>query len=264
MSKALACAVAIGAVLATTSASARLIELKLGAPEPFVEGRSFGETGPYVRLKGTARGELDPKAPEHADIVGLDRAPRNARGMVEYATDFLILKPVDMHKGNGKIFYTINNRGNTGVRSLTDSTTGGNNPSAAADAGNGFTMRQGYAIVDAGWEGDVLPLNFRLTADYPVATNAGATITAPILVEFHDRYTNDPRIAANGRVSLPLSGSLDFAAYESVSTDPAVAHAELRVRSEHVLPPGRPARLRLDELRATDPRRHDRPDLGHP
>jgi hypothetical protein len=92
--------------------------------------------------------------------------------------------------------------------------------------------------VDAGWEGDVLPGNFRLTADFPVATNGSAPITAPILVEFHDRYTNDPRIAANGRVSLPLSGSPDFASYESISTDQAVAQAELRVRFSDSARPG--------------------------
>src|SRR5437763_7783791 len=45
MSKALACAIAVAAALAASSAHARLIELKLGAPEPFVEGRVFGETG---------------------------------------------------------------------------------------------------------------------------------------------------------------------------------------------------------------------------
>ena len=55
MSKALACAVAVGAALAANSAHAHLTELKLGAPEPFVEGRAFGETGAYVRLKGVAR-----------------------------------------------------------------------------------------------------------------------------------------------------------------------------------------------------------------
>jgi len=93
MSKALACAVAVGAALAANSANARLTELKLGAPEPFVEGRGFGESGAYVRLKGVARGELDPNAPEHAVIVGLDRAPRNARGMVEYEVDVFILRP---------------------------------------------------------------------------------------------------------------------------------------------------------------------------
>src|SRR5262245_4095853 len=112
VSRALACAVAVGAVLAAGSANARLIELKLGAPEPFVEGRMFGETGAYVRIKGTARGELDPNAPEHAAIVGLDKAPRNARGLVEYEVDVFILRPADPAKGNGILFYENLNRGN--------------------------------------------------------------------------------------------------------------------------------------------------------
>ena len=225
--------------LSVSLAEARITRIEVTSVEsPTFGGTAFGSVGPYEKLRGKMYGEVDPANPVNAVIFNLDKAPLNAGGMVEYATNFLMLKPVDMSKGNGKIFYTINNRGNTGVRSLTDSTTGGNNPTTAGDGGNGFTMRQGYALVDAGWEGDVLPGNFRLTADYPVATDGGATITAPILVEFHDRYTNDARIAANGRVSLPLSGSLDFASYESISTDQAVAGAELRVRFSDSARPG--------------------------
>jgi hypothetical protein len=226
-------------LLLSAGAEARITRIEVTSVEsPTFGGTAFGSVGPYEKLRGKMYGEVDPANPVNAVIFNLHKAPLNAGGMVEYATDFLMLKPVDMSKGNGKIFYTINNRGNTGVRSLTDSTTGGNNPTTAGDGGNGFTMRQGYALVDAGWEGDVLPGNFRLTADYPVATDGGATITAPILVEFHDRYTNDARIAANGRVSLPLSGSLDFASYESISTDQAVAGAELRVRFSDSARPG--------------------------
>src|SRR3954470_22892815 len=143
MSKALACAVAVSAVLAATSANARLTELKLGAPEPFVEGRAFGETGAYVRLKGVARGELDPKAPEHADIVGLDPAPRNARGMVEYEVDVFIVRPADPAKGNGILFYEVLNRGNKQLANRLHDLAGGgaaalNDPKAPSHAGNGF------------------------------------------------------------------------------------------------------------------------------
>src|SRR5262249_5360192 len=105
MSKALACAVAVGAVLAASSANARLIEPKRGGPGPLAEGRVLGEPGAYVRIRGTARGELDPNAPEHAVIVGLDRAPRNARGMVEYEVEVFILRPADPAKGNGFLYY---------------------------------------------------------------------------------------------------------------------------------------------------------------
>lgn len=232
-------AAGLALTLLVASAEARITRIEITSVEsPTFDGVSFGSTGPYEKLRGKMFGEVDPTDPLNAVIADLDKAPRNARGMVEYVTNFLILKPLDMRKGNGKIFYTINNRGNTGVRSLNDSPSGGNNPTTAADAGNGFTMRQGYTLVDAGWEGDVLPGNFRLTAEFPVATDGGATITAPILVEFHDRYTRDARIQANGRVSLPLSGSLDFASYESISTDQAVAGAELRVRFSDSARPG--------------------------
>jgi hypothetical protein len=225
--------------LLVSLAEARITRIEITEREsPTFDGTVFGDAGPYEKLRGRMYGEVDPADPLNAVIVNIDKAPRNARGRVEYVTNFLILKPVDMRRGNGKIFYTINNRGNTGVRSLNDSPSGGNNPTSAADAGNGFTMRQGYTLVDAGWEGDVLEGNFRLTAEYPVATDGGTTITAPILVEFHDRYTNDARIAANGRVSLPLSGSLDFASYESISTDQAVAGAELRMRFSDSARPG--------------------------
>ena len=48
--------------------------------EPFAGGAMFGDFGPYEKIIGTARGELDPANPANAAIVGLDRAPRNAPG----------------------------------------------------------------------------------------------------------------------------------------------------------------------------------------
>lgn len=50
----------------------------------------FGSTGAYVRMVGVAHGELDPRDPLNAVIVNLDKAPRNARGMVEYDVDFYL------------------------------------------------------------------------------------------------------------------------------------------------------------------------------
>jgi hypothetical protein len=144
--------------------------------------------------------------------------------MVEYATDFLILKPVDMSKGNRKIFYTINNRGNTGALGAFNGALGvGNNPTTAAHAGNGFLQRQGYAIVDAGWQGDVLPGNFRLTAQYPTVTDVGAEITGTIAVQFDvSRH-----IPVTGAVSLPLNQA-NFDSYETVSLDTSSASLTVR------------------------------------
>ena len=47
-----------------------------------------------------------------SNVTDLDKAPRNAKGMVEFSSPFFILKPIDMKRGNQKIFYGVNNRGN--------------------------------------------------------------------------------------------------------------------------------------------------------
>ena len=215
----LVAALLIGSGVLSATSDARITQIRITSRVPFADGMSFGSTGPYEKLRGRIFGEVDPTDALNAVIVDLDKAPRNARGRVEYSSDFLIIKPVDMSRGNHKIFYGINNRGNTGaLGSLNDAVTGGNDPTTAQDAGNGFLMRQGYAIVDAGWQGDVLPGNFRLTAQYPTVTDNGATITGTISVQ----WDVSRQIPLTGAVSLPLVGAA-FDSYETNSLDTATA-----------------------------------------
>ena len=70
-----------------------IVEIKIDAIEAFAEGNAFGEAGSYPRIKGIAKGELDPAAPGNSVIANLDKAPQNARGMIEYETDFFIPAP---------------------------------------------------------------------------------------------------------------------------------------------------------------------------
>jgi len=65
---------------------------------PVFAGMEFGAVGPYERLHGTVYGELDPTHRLNSGIVNLDRAARNARGNVEYQSDFRILKPLDLER----------------------------------------------------------------------------------------------------------------------------------------------------------------------
>ncbi len=58
--------------------------------ERFADGQAFGEAGSYLQIKGIAKGEIDPATPENSVITDLDKALRNAHGMVEYETDFFI------------------------------------------------------------------------------------------------------------------------------------------------------------------------------
>src|SRR5216684_2591259 len=93
-------------------AEARVVRFVVEQTRTFAEGTSFGIVGQYQRLDGTASFEVDPFDPLNSQIVHIGEAPRNGRGMVEFTSPFFILKPADMTRGNGKIFYVINNRGN--------------------------------------------------------------------------------------------------------------------------------------------------------
>src|SRR4051812_3624267 len=86
------------AIAAMHTAQARVTQLVVEDRVTVADGKIWGTAGAYERLKGTAYMEVDPRDPLNAIIVDLDKAPRNARGMVEYSTQFLILKPVDVKR----------------------------------------------------------------------------------------------------------------------------------------------------------------------
>src|SRR5687767_8805079 len=124
-------------------AEARIVRLVIVRVEsPAFGGESFGAAGEYEVIVARAFGELDPRDPQDAVIQDLDRAPRNSRGKVEYSTDVEILKPRDLSRGSGILFYDVVNRGNKiGERGLT---LGGDGSTGAAGAGDGFLQRRGY------------------------------------------------------------------------------------------------------------------------
>ncbi|HYQ97746.1 MAG TPA: hypothetical protein VEO92_05195, partial [Candidatus Nitrosocosmicus sp.] len=126
---------------------------------PAFGGASFGVVGQYEQLTGVAFGEVNPKDPLNAVITDIELAPRNSRGNVEYSMDFAITKPLDMSRGNKTLLYDVPNRGN--IRSP-ELNIGGN----ATNVGDGFLQREGYTLVDSGWEGD-LTTGLRITL--PVA-----------------------------------------------------------------------------------------------
>jgi len=224
----------------STPAGRDRIFLHLKPAEVVAGGYAFGPTGAYERITGSVELWLDPLNPRNATITDLDKAPRNASGLVEVSSDVYLLWPLDLSRWNQQLIFEVNNRGNKVILNSLDEAPWINDPRSASDFGDGLLMKQGYAIAWAGWEGDVLPGNQRLTVRVPVAHGpGGAPLTQRISVEFHDRY-----LAADGPTRcLPLSGSADFASYP-VATGTA-DQAELRVRPSDTpasqspeLPPG--------------------------
>lgn len=162
-----------------------LVSIDIQKVEPLADGASFGEVGAYERVIGAARGEVDPTDPANARIALIDKAPRNARGMVEYATDIFILRPKDPARGNGRILYEVNNRGRKMLfGNIADGPQGVNDPKTTADLGNGFPLRLGFTIVWSGWDPDAPRANMGLSLTAPLATADGEPIFQAVRDEF--------------------------------------------------------------------------------
>ena len=238
----------------TPSAEADITRIVITRVEsPTFEGVSFGQVGPYEKLRLRAFGEVDPADPRNHVIADIDLAPRNTRGMVEYDMDVMILKPVTLTNGNRRLFYYMNNRGNldspffpsVGVLSVFNDGSGGNDPTSAAHAGNGFLMRQGYTIVSSGWDPGVAAGGNRLTIRVPVAKNPdGSPVIGPSLEEFViDNATTViapltyPAAAMDkSRASLTVRTRYD----ESPVTIPAADWEYVNALSIRLLPAGTP------------------------
>jgi len=206
--------------LLAAPAEARIVKIQITRVEtPTFEGTSFGSVGQYEKLVGKAFGEVDPKDPRNAVIVDIANAPKNARGMVEYDTDFYILKPVNLANGNHRLWFEINNRGNMpSFPQMNDARVANNDPTKAAEAGNGYLMRQGYAILEAGWDATAPAGGGHFTIRVPVAKNPdGSPIVGPSLEEF----VVDDNKTMRGRLTYPAA-----------TVDKARANLTVRTRYE--------------------------------
>src|SRR5215510_557651 len=188
--------------------------------EVFAGGHEFPITGAYEKLVGKVYGEVDPKNRLNKIIVNLDRAPRNRRGKVEYWSDFCILKPLDVARGNGKIFYDAPNRGGKRIVAFLNDAPAANDPSTLEDAGNGFLMRQGYTIVWCGWQGDLMPQKDWLVMGAPVASINGKELTRRVRTEII--------VEEKGIQSQPLSGDERVKSYAAASLDKSLATLTVR------------------------------------
>jgi hypothetical protein len=209
-------AFAVLSVALSAYVEARVVKLTIDERRPFASGASFGDAGPYERLAGTVYFQVDPSDPLNRVIVNLDKAPRNAKGQVEFSAPFVIIKPVDPTRGNQKILYGINNRGNNiELPFQTLPASGMNTP---PDSHDGLFFRLGYTFVDAGWAGDIESTATRLGANLPVARQPdGRPIVAPIRIEY-----------TGSGFSVPLKGNTQFRSYETADAD--TARSTLTVR----------------------------------
>ena len=106
-----------------------------------------------------------------------------------------MLQPVEAQKGNGALLFEIANRGRKGMLGRFNRAPGSQDPTAAADLGDGFLMKEGYTLVWVGWQFDVQPPFVSIEA--PAANVAGSR---PVLVHRRREARQTPRPAICRRI----------------------------------------------------------------
>ena len=167
------------------------IRLHIETRTLFAEGIAFGNVGPYEKLVGRVDFAVHPDSPAFSSVVDIKHAQRNADGLVEYSTDFFMLKPANMARGNRRLVYDVNNGGTKLLVHFLNDAPQVDDPTTVEDAGNGFLMRRGYTVLWSGWQGDILPGDNRMAMRLPMASMDGTPITGPVRTEFSPRRRSD-------------------------------------------------------------------------
>jgi len=161
------------------------------------------------RIAGKVHVALDPNNTSNRAIVDLERAPRNAQGLVEFSADLLMVRPKDPAKRNGTLLMEVSNRGHSSLFQLGGG--GGTNPMRTAkDFGDPWMLEQGYTLVLVGWQFD-LPDEAGLVRllDAPVLRGVTGLVRSQIQVD--RKSTSDSlgdRAMAAYAVADPSSGRM--------------------------------------------------------
>jgi hypothetical protein len=152
--------------------NARVLRVEVSSRTTVLNGKLFGDAGAYERITGRVYFSL-PIANQHNQrIVDLGNAVNLKDGEVEFSSDFIAVRPKDIHRGNGSMLLEVPNRGNARILALVD----GGDEDLAHDAGDAWLLRNGYTIVSLGWQWDAAGEG-ALRFFAPVAKENGKTIT---------------------------------------------------------------------------------------
>jgi len=159
-------------LLVAPSLLARVTRVEITSRMDVLDGKSFGESGPYERVTGRVYFTVAVANNHNQRIVDLANAVNLKEGEVEFSADFVAVRPKDAAKGNGTLLLENPNRGNPHILSLVD----GGDEELAHSAGDGWLLRNGFTVAALGWQWDAAGAGaLRLYA--PIAKDHGKTIT---------------------------------------------------------------------------------------
>src|SRR5262245_54012694 len=170
--------------LAVVPVSAEVVRIELTSRADLVGGQGFGAAGPYEKLAGKVFFAIDPTLPANRIVTDIDKAPRNAAGKVEFSSDFVIIKPKDITRGNHAVLYEVSNRGGKGIVSFFNHATGSTDPKTPAEMGDGFLMKQGFTLLWVGWQFDVPQRPELMRVYVPTPTEGGRPIRGLVRSDF--------------------------------------------------------------------------------
>jgi hypothetical protein len=139
----LAAAAALG-TLFTLNAPAEITRLEITSTQPYGAFRA----GDYTIIQATLHGQLSPTE----KILGLDKAPLNAAGKVDYSTKLVLTLPTDKARGNGALLVDVPNRGKAYANALYNSPRDEPFQSGTFEQGTGFLQDNGFSIAEVYWE----------------------------------------------------------------------------------------------------------------
>jgi hypothetical protein len=170
--------------LAVAPASAEVVRIEVQSRSDLVGGQVFGAAGPYEKISGRVFFAVDPGLPANRIVADLEKAPRNAAGKVEFSSDFFLIKPKRIERGNGAVLYEVSNRGGKGMLGFFNHASGSVDPSSPADMGDGFLMKQGFTLLWVGWQFDTPKRPGLMRVYSPTATDNGRPIRGLVRSDF--------------------------------------------------------------------------------
>jgi hypothetical protein len=149
--------------------NAEVVRIEVKSRADVLGGKNFGNAGAFEKLSGRIYFAVDPKNSANLIIADIDKAPKNSGGKVEFSSDFYLIKPKDLSRGNGSLLFDVVNRGNKRMLAFFNLASASTDPKTDAEFGDGFLLAQGFTLLWVGWEFDV-PLKEGLIRAYlPVA-----------------------------------------------------------------------------------------------
>ena len=151
---------------------ARVVRVEIVSRQDVLEGKSFGESGPYERITGRIYFAVPIANAHNRSIVDLDNAVNLANGEVEFSSDFYVVRPKDLKRGNGSMLLEVPNRGRSCLIGMAD----GGSCNLTHSAGDGWLLANGFTVAAVGWQWDA-PEQTALHLYAPMAREHGKTIT---------------------------------------------------------------------------------------